>query len=204
MTTTIDFLRHGEPEGGIRYRGSGVDDPLSDKGWNQMWTAVDGMGPWDAVYTSPMKRCASFAQVLCSRNRLPLTEDARLREVGFGSWEGHSPKDLIRADPKAFYRFFDDAIAARPKDAEPLDGFYTRICEAITDIVQAHPDTHLLLVVHAGVMRMAMAQCLGIPLQTIYRIRIKNAGFLRLRYTPRGYAELVHMGERSFAFRHSD
>ncbi|MHB1590203.1 MAG: histidine phosphatase family protein [Sulfuricella sp.] len=38
-STTIDLIRHGEPVGGRRYRGR-TDDPLSEKGWNQMWTAV--------------------------------------------------------------------------------------------------------------------------------------------------------------------
>jgi len=37
--TTIDLLRHGEPEGGVRYRGDGVDDPLSARAWKQMWAA---------------------------------------------------------------------------------------------------------------------------------------------------------------------
>jgi hypothetical protein len=28
--TTLDYLRHGQPVGGTRFRGNGVDDPLSD------------------------------------------------------------------------------------------------------------------------------------------------------------------------------
>ena len=30
--TTLDLLRHGEPIGGSKIRGSGVDDPLSPRG----------------------------------------------------------------------------------------------------------------------------------------------------------------------------
>ena len=37
--TLIDMIRHGEPVGGRRYRGQ-IDDPLSEKGWRQMWAAV--------------------------------------------------------------------------------------------------------------------------------------------------------------------
>ena len=39
MQTTIDLIRHGEPVGGRKYRGQ-TDDPLSEKGWAQMWAAV--------------------------------------------------------------------------------------------------------------------------------------------------------------------
>lgn len=35
--TLIDLIRHGEPAGGRRYRGHGLDDPLTEKGWSQMW-----------------------------------------------------------------------------------------------------------------------------------------------------------------------
>jgi len=33
-------MRHGEPVGGRAYRGHSIDDPLSEKGWQQMWDAV--------------------------------------------------------------------------------------------------------------------------------------------------------------------
>ena len=38
--TIIDLIRHGQPQGGSVYRGHGVDDPLSELGWQQMWKAV--------------------------------------------------------------------------------------------------------------------------------------------------------------------
>ncbi len=37
--TRIDLLRHGETQGGSRFRGRG-DDPLTEQGWAQMWSAV--------------------------------------------------------------------------------------------------------------------------------------------------------------------
>ncbi len=33
--TIVDLLRHGEPDGGQKFRGA-VDDPLSPRGWEQM------------------------------------------------------------------------------------------------------------------------------------------------------------------------
>ena len=38
--TIIDLIRHGEPEGGRAFRGHSIDDPLSEKGWQQMWDVL--------------------------------------------------------------------------------------------------------------------------------------------------------------------
>ena len=59
--TTLDFLRHGQPNGGSRYRGNGVDDPLSDLGWRQMRDTTAGVAGWQRVISSPMQRCVAFA-----------------------------------------------------------------------------------------------------------------------------------------------
>ena len=81
--TQIDLLRHGEPVGGQRYRGQ-RDDALSEKGWQQMWRTVEGMSEWQQIVTSPLQRCSSFAHALGERLSLPVHEETRFKEVGFG------------------------------------------------------------------------------------------------------------------------
>jgi hypothetical protein len=66
--TYIDLLRHGEVEGGVRFRGS-TDHPLTAEGWAQMWAAVGTDIHWDRIVTSPLTRCADFARAL-SRYRV--------------------------------------------------------------------------------------------------------------------------------------
>ena len=63
MTLYLDLLRHGETELGGGLRGS-LDDALTATGWQQMREAVQGRGPWDRVLSSPLQRCARFAQEL--------------------------------------------------------------------------------------------------------------------------------------------
>ena len=62
--TIIDFIRHGEPVGGRAYRGHNIDDPLSEKGWQQMRTAVADHCPWSQLISSPLLRCKDFANEL--------------------------------------------------------------------------------------------------------------------------------------------
>ena len=75
-TTVIDLIRHGEPEGGVRIRGS-RDDPLSDIGWSQMWSAVGQAKPWHEIVSSPLSRCAAFARELGSPLELSVHEEHR-------------------------------------------------------------------------------------------------------------------------------
>ena len=89
MTTTVDMIRHGEPIGGRKYRGQ-IDDPLSDKGWQQMRDAVADHCPWDSIISSPLLRCAEFANELAERHKLTVTFAPEFMEIGFGSWEGNS------------------------------------------------------------------------------------------------------------------
>lgn len=192
MTTTLDLLRHGEPVGGRRYRGR-IDDPLSEKGWAQMHAAVGEGKPWTQILSSPLVRCRAFAETLAARHALPLTLDARLAEVGFGEWEGKSAAEIERDAPGALDRFRRDPVNVRPQGAEPLADFHTRVVAALEAALARYPEQHVLLVGHAGVIRMAFAWALHVPLEQAYRIEVANAGLTRLRFDG-GRASLVFHG----------
>ena len=115
MTSTVlDLLRHGEPEGGRRYRGHGVDDPLSEIGWSQMWAAVEAIDTaWDRVVTSPLARCRAFAEALAERHALPLAIEPDIREVGFGVWEGLSHDEVKSRYADMLAAFRADPVGAR-------------------------------------------------------------------------------------------
>jgi probable phosphoglycerate mutase len=181
----IDLIRHGEPEGGDRYRGDGVDDPLSEQGWAQMWAALPGTTPWTRIVTSPLRRCRSFAEAVAARRGLPVAVEPDLREVGFGAWEGLAKADIRARWPGALEAFQADPVANRPEGAEPLQAFCDRVQRALERIWEAG-DGPVLVVAHAGVLRAAAAQALGLPLPSMYRLRIAYAGWARLGRDWRG------------------
>lgn len=182
-STWIDLLRHGEPVGGRRYRGQ-TDDPLSDKGWQQMRTAVEGYAGWNVIYSSPLRRCADFAHELAARLAIPLRVDDRLMEIGFGAWEGRTPDELCRDDPQCLNRFWQDPVGNRPDGAEPLNVFHQRVAAAWSEIVAANPGRRVLVVGHAGITRLVMTLVLGSPLDRLFRIQVGNAEISRIRIQP--------------------
>ncbi|MDT8387254.1 MAG: alpha-ribazole phosphatase family protein [Thiogranum sp.] len=183
--TLIDFIRHGEPVGGRRYRGDSVDDPLSENGWRQMWATVGERPPWGRVISSPLQRCSAFAEALAEKHALPVASEARFREVGLGSWEGLSPDEIIARDAAGFDAFYQDPCRNRPPGAEPLELFGQRVAEAFEAVLEAHPGEHILIVAHAGVIRAALGYVLQAAPEYWYRTRIDNAaltGFRRGRF----------------------
>ena len=159
---------------------------MSERGWEQMRAAVGEFADWTHVVSSPLRRCRSFAEAMAKRYGLPLVVDQRLREVGFGTWEGCRHEEVRDADPEAYYAFFRDAVNHRPPGSEPLETFYARVREGILAVFDEHPEGHILLVCHLGVMRVATALALEMPLAALYRMHAPYAGRIRLRRTARG------------------
>lgn len=180
VTTTIDLIRHGEPVGGKKYRGQ-IDDPLSEKGWQQMRSAVGDHKPWDQVVSSTLSRCAEFAQEIAERHDLPLALDERLMEIGFGCWEGKTAADIMAEDEQALLNFWQDPMNFRPEGAETLHDFEKRVIAGFEEMIDAYQGKHLLVVGHAGMMRMILRHVLDMPLDAMFKIEVPNAGISRIK-----------------------
>ncbi|CAL1240587.1 histidine phosphatase family protein [Candidatus Methylocalor cossyra] len=185
ITTLIDLMRHGESVGGSRYRGQ-MDDPLSDTGWAQMRAAIGGARPWDVIFSSPLSRCFDFAEELSARSGIPLEVDERLKEIGFGVWQGKTREEITQYDPGLLQRFYRDPLTHRPDGAEGLAEFRTRIVSAWNDILARHAGRHILIVCHAGTIRMVLSHILEIPLANLFRIKVGHARITRIECAEQG------------------
>jgi len=193
MTTTLlDYLRHGRPTGGSRYRGHGVDDPLSELGWQQMRETTAGIDGWNRIVSSPMKRCIAFAEWLARERDLPLSVEQDLREVGFGSWEGVARRELRERRRAEYEAFYADPVNNRPPGAEPLAAFGARVGAVFDRLVDAHPGEHLLMVAHAGVIRATLGHVTRSPPTAWYRAEVDNAGLSRFSHDALGPKLVTH------------
>jgi alpha-ribazole phosphatase/probable phosphoglycerate mutase len=185
IVTTVDLLRHGEPEGGNRYRGT-LDDPLSSLGWEQMRVAIGDRHLWDAIISSPLRRCADFARELATQLRLRLDIEPDLREMTFGDWEGRTLTEIMRATPQALELFWRDPVNYPPPGGEPLPIYAARVIAAWQTVLERHAGRHVLIVGHGGMIRMVLQDILGMPLQHIWRLEVPYANFSRVRIHGRG------------------
>ncbi|MEE8379081.1 MAG: histidine phosphatase family protein [Gammaproteobacteria bacterium] len=181
--TVVDFLRHGEPEGTSTYRGNGVDDPLSERGLSQMWGAVGNHCPWNVIFTSPLSRCRAFAEAVAQKHSIPVRVDSRLKEVGFGTWEGRERTEIQKNNAGEYEAFYRDPVNCRPAGAEPLADFEDRVSSAFENMLETFPGQRILVVTHAGVIRAAMMSVSQKSAVEAYGIKVSNASFTRFRHT---------------------
>lgn len=180
--TTIDLMRHGEPIGGRLLRGS-QDDPLTEEGWGQMHASVGDHRPWDAIISSPLKRCAEFASQLADNRNMPYTEVAKFQEIGFGQWEGMSPEQIIEAYPGELEAYWRDPTQFSPPQGETLDAFIQRVSDGWQQLLSDYQGQHVLLVCHGGVIRAVINQILQMPLHALWRVEVPYANVSRIRVT---------------------
>jgi len=172
--TCIDLLRHGETRAGSVYLGR-TDAPLSEHGFRQMAEALLNAPRYHAVLSSPLARCAVFAQDYAQRHGLPLHFDARFQEMDFGAWDGCSAAEIAAADAGALENFWRDPVAFTPPQAEPLLSFQARVLAAWQELPARYPDQRVLLVTHGGVMRIILCHLQQRPLAKLLSLSVPHA-----------------------------
>lgn len=179
MSLRLDLLRHGETEFGGGLRGS-LDDALTNLGWQQMRSAVTDAGPWDRIISSPLQRCARFAEELAARLTLPLRLEPDLQELHFGDWEGHSAAQLMQTDADGLGLFWADPYGFTPPNGEPVVDFSARVLGAVQRLQLAHEGERVLLICHGGVMKLLLAQARGLPRAQLLQVEVGHGGLFTL------------------------
>jgi len=171
MQTTIDLLRHGEVLGGSCYRGR-TNDPLTEKGWGQMEHKIDKQDHWDIIVSSPLSRCHDFAQSLSKKIARPLSVNPAFQEFNFGDWEGKTAEQI---DPHLLNQFYKDPVNFPPPNGEPFHDFQHRILTAWLSLLKTDQNKNILLITHAGVIRIILAHILSLDTQHSFRLKISHA-----------------------------
>ncbi|SMN13828.1 Alpha-ribazole-5'-phosphate phosphatase [Bathymodiolus heckerae thiotrophic gill symbiont] len=168
---TLDLLRHGEPEGGRLYRGNLLDDSLTKKGWQQMQVSTDGKY-WDFIATSPMLRCHAFAQHLSQTLHIEMQVFESLKEIGFGDWQGRNVEEIGQ---QKVNQFKQNPVDNRPSGAEDLYAFQDRVLDTFMRITQEKTSQSVLIIAHAGVIRVIKSYLLNLPIEKMFTIEVASA-----------------------------
>jgi len=157
----IDVLRHGQCQGGAIFRGS-IDVALSDIGWQQMQKGVARLKTdWSRIVSSPLIRCARFAEALSADTGLPLQWQNDLREICFGQWEGQSVARIWREQSHLCQAWSRAPDAHTPPGGEPFKQFRQRVLTAVNALAQEYSSQRLLLITHGGVIKLLLTEALG-------------------------------------------
>ena len=166
----IYYIRHGETSWNAEGRLQGAQDvPLNDLGRKQAAHAgniLAGLFARDgrdnsslAFVASPLIRARATMELVRGQLKLPLAGyalDDRLREIGYGQWEGSTLPEMQVADPDLFARRQAEKWTMSPPGGESYVSVQLRMSDWYN---QAKGDT--VAVAHGGTAR-ALMVVLGI------------------------------------------
>jgi 2,3-bisphosphoglycerate-dependent phosphoglycerate mutase len=144
MTTTLLLARHGETDWNKEGRWQGwADPPLNDTGRSQARALAEQLSdvPFDAVYSSDLRRAHETAEVVAAPHGVPVVTDQGLREIDVGSWSGLTRDEIAERFPNG------------RQDGETREQHADRVLAAIERLARDHTGERILLVTHGGTMR---------------------------------------------------
>jgi broad specificity phosphatase PhoE len=160
--TTLLLVRHGETEWNRDGRWQGHSDtPLNEAGREQARRLAVDIRDVDAVYSSDLARARETAEILANPLGLEVQTDARLRERGFGAWEGKTSAEIETEFSDQHARWLAGE-APGAADAEPFADFAARVQAFVEDLLVRHPDENVLVVTHGGAGRAVAALAQGL------------------------------------------
>jgi broad specificity phosphatase PhoE len=187
LMPTIYYIRHGETDWNAQGRlQGGRDIPLNDLGRKQATLAGgilagllarEGRSAQSLDFVaSPLGRARRTMELVRGALSLPpqgYALDDRLREIGYGRWEGSTFAQMRASDPELFARRRADKWKVPPPDGESYAEVQARMRDwydglTADTVAVAHGGTARALMVALGIETPAIAADLGIEQGVVY------------------------------------
>ncbi len=175
------LVRHGETEWNRVGRAQGqADPPLNQEGRQQAEAVAARLAPvaFEAAYSSDLRRAADTALPVMRGRTRRIVHRRDLREKSFGEWEGMTYEELRLRYPAMLAELFDERPAFAPPGGESDLELFARAADAAARIAGRHAGTdgNILVVSHGGTLRAMMVSMLGLPVESMWRLRLSNTG----------------------------
>lgn len=190
LSLTVYLARHGQTEWNRIGRWQGATDiPLSDVGRAQALLLADRLRDRAIarVHASQLSRALETAQIIAARLGAPAPNvDPRLRERGYGAFEGLTREECAERFPGVWEQYLADRRAV-PPGAEPQAQVTERITAAMTEIAteagRQSDSGPILVISHGGVIRSFIHATIGVvppPLENaaIFKLRFEDGAFV--------------------------
>ncbi len=181
---TIWLARHGETTWNVagRYQGR-LESTLTPLGERQaaalaaFFAACRERGEAlpARVVSSPLGRCRATAAPSAALLGLAVETDARLIEIGHGTWEGRYRDEIARDDADRYRTWRTAPERVVFEGGESLPQVLERWREFAAEL--ARDQRPALVVTHDAVVRCALVDLLGRPLAAFWDVAVENGAF---------------------------
>ena len=181
------LVRHGETEWTRTGRYQGVTDTaLSDVGRSQAEALATRLAgeKLTAIFSSDLQRALHTAAPIARAHKHQVRLEPRLREIGFGAWEGLTWAQIQEQDPQTWAQWTVDPMSAMPAGGESLASIADRLGHLLTDLAARPDDQTILLVAHGGSLRVLICLALGLSPGSAWSLRMDNGALSELYLWP--------------------
>jgi broad specificity phosphatase PhoE len=126
----------------------------------------------DLIFCSPLQRTKETAKIAGKilNNNLKIKVDVRLREVGFGIFNGKNLQLMWKNFEKE-----EDRIKGRPPRGESYEEILKRMMAAVKDIEKKYKDRNVMLISHEGPLFLLQGKFEGLSIeQTIKKYTLEK------------------------------
>ncbi len=184
------LIRHGETDWNIERRFQGSSDRrLNATGQAQARTLVARLRAerFDAIYASDLARVKETAALALAEHpqQTSIQEDARLREIDFGIFEGLTFDEIRAQYPEELATWEKDRDKS-PHGGDTLSAVIARVDAFLQDVLVSHPDGRVLVFGHGGVLGILLSLILGLDPERWWQLRLINCTISQIQLYDEG------------------
>lgn len=183
------LIRHGESVANQMGVVQGhFDSPLNAQGKAQAQALAEALAHerFDAVYASDLARARETGMAVAERLGLPLSVDARIREIDVGVFSGLSWQAIAERYPEEHRRFVDSGNWALVPRAEGEEATRERIDSFLAELKERHPGGRVAIAAHGAILRRMIHVLLDIPFPSGIYFELHNTSFTEIHLTAKG------------------
>ncbi|HEY2748571.1 MAG TPA: histidine phosphatase family protein [Polyangia bacterium] len=185
MYTTLFLVRNADTDFSRDGRVAGRRDiSLSAAGRKQAEDLRDRLsGKHDLVeiLASPLPRAVETAELLAGALGLGVVRDPRLIDFDAGRWEGQKHAEI--GATSEYQKFIGNPVDESIPGGERIDAVRDRVVAAVSQALADNElGANILIVSHAGPLRVLLAHYLGMNLIHYHRLRLSPASLSILRF----------------------
>jgi broad specificity phosphatase PhoE len=201
--TYLFLIRHGETPWTKerRFQGS-TNTHLTPRGKKQAAAVAHCLKRYGIhhVYASDLWRARETAALISKTVGKKAVLDRRLRELGFGVWEGRTAAELLQ-DKTCGYQDWCRGKKVTPKGGEKIAAFRKRVRHFLKQIAKRHEGKKVAIVTHGGPVKIFLYEALKLPYRSLWSFRVEPASVTILGLGTH-FSQVFAMNDTSHLPRH--
>jgi broad specificity phosphatase PhoE len=180
------IVRHGESEWNRigRYQGQ-RDAPLSELGVRQAEALARRLThePIDVIFASGLQRAAKTAEAIARHHPdVPFLLEPALLEINHGDWEGLMAEEVIDRYGEGLREWRSHPTRAQMPNGESFSNILKRVLDFKDRLCSDYYGRNVLISTHDVVVKILVADALGMNMDRINRIWVTNASISVIEY----------------------